>query len=71
MDKKLDIKSYNWNIVSIGTLRKMRDIAEEKEWLNKDVGKTIGNIENYFYFNKGYSKSTHWEYTAPNQGKDK
>jgi len=64
MDKRLDMKSYNWNTVSINTLSKMREIAGEKRWLNKEVGKTIGNIEYYFYFNKGYSNSTHWEYTG-------
>jgi hypothetical protein len=71
MDKPLDIKSYNWNTVSISTLRKMKDIAEQKKWLSKNVVETIGNIENYFYFNRGYSNSTHWNFTSPGSRRDK
>lgn len=60
--EKLDLKSYEWDTVSIDTLRKMREIMNKNSWLKKEVDKTVGNLDYYFYFNLGYNGfgSTHW-----------
>ncbi len=64
-NKKLDLPDYEWNMVSVETLRQMRSIMNEKGWINDDVIKTVGDLEYYFYFNiapKYMAGSTNLEY---------
>ncbi len=72
--KRLPLEGYLWNTVSVETLTKMRSLVETtgamlsgQRMLTEDVGKTIHNLEYYFYFMhpKG-SSSEHWDYADPN-----
>lgn len=66
VNKKLPLTGYEWNTVSVDTLRKMRDLMDQNGWVTTDVGKTIGNVEYYFYFDlgPGGGNSRHWRYSS-------
>jgi len=57
-DRKLPLKGYLWDTVSLQTLRSMRDLMDTKGWIPGDVANTIGSVERYLYF------SSHWNYTG-------
>jgi len=58
--RKLPLKGYFWNTVSLETLRKMRQLAEKNEWISSNVDHTVALIERYFYF----GKDRRWIYTG-------
>jgi hypothetical protein len=67
--KRVDLKAYTWNTVNVTTLKSMRQMAEEKHWLTKDVNQLVGNLEYYFYFQnkRGYEdtwRTDHWIYSS-------
>lgn len=62
-ESKLPLNIYQWMTPRIDTLIKMRELVKQIGW-DKDVNKTIANLEYYFYFNQGLTQSSHWEYTA-------
>jgi len=68
--ERLDLKSYQFDTVSIATLKQMKDIMNKNSWLNKDVDKTVGNLDEFFYFNLGYNGfgSSHWNYQSTVNG---
>lgn len=57
-DRKLPLRGYVWDTVSLQTLRRMRDLMETKGWIVENVDKTVASVERYLYF------STHWNYTG-------
>jgi len=57
-DKKLPLRGYLWDTVSVETLERMRDLMETKGWIVASVDTTIASVERYLYF------STHWNYTG-------
>jgi hypothetical protein len=67
MSKRLDITAYRWDAVNVTTLKKMREIVEEKGWLGRNVNQVAASLEYYFYF-QGRRKfedtwrSDHWIY---------
>jgi len=60
--KPADIKGYNWNTVSVETLRKARQLIDEKGWIDRSVDRTVRNMEEYIYT----SNRPHWIFTWPN-----
>jgi len=63
LSTRLDPRGYSWNTLSISTLRLMREEAVKKHWIDNDPTKTISNLEYYFYFNLGPTRSSNWLYT--------
>ena len=65
-EKRLPLAAYEWNQVSLTTLRKMRDLMNLNAWVTADVGQTIGSLEYYFYFDlgPGGGNSRHWRYSS-------
>ena len=59
--QRLPLVVYQKDTVSIDTLRKMREIAEEKMWWNKEVSRSVGNVEEFFYF-AGYKNN--WDFVS-------
>jgi len=57
-DRKLPLRGYLWDTVSVQTLRRMRDLMEMKHWIVPNVDTTVALVENYLFF------STHWKYTG-------
>jgi hypothetical protein len=47
--KKLDLESYQWDNVSINTLREMRSFVGRMRWIDASIDKTITNLEENFY----------------------
>jgi hypothetical protein len=70
--RKVDANGYRWNTVSVQTLREMRSIADKMKWVSPDVGKTVDNLEGYFYFENGKftSKFEHWDWGHPDPGQE-
>ena len=66
----IPLEAYRWNTVDIDTLRNMREVANNNGWVGADSGETIGNIEHYFYFDRGPQggNSSHWEYASDANG---
>jgi hypothetical protein len=60
---RLDLKGYSWDTVSASTLRLMREEAVKKHWIDNDPTRAISNLEYYFYFNLGPTRSSNWLYT--------
>jgi len=60
-DQPISLQVYEWNTVEVDTLLQMRGRAVGRGWIGENSGETIGNIENYFYFD-GHSE--HWEYAS-------
>jgi len=61
-DRRLPLIVYEKDTVSINTLRKMREIANENGWWHGDIGKSIKVVEEFFYFyphHPGY-----WEFAS-------
>ncbi len=48
-NKKLDLFGYHWNAIKVSTLEEMRHATINKNWLDKNVGNQIYNLECYFY----------------------
>jgi len=49
--RRLDLPGYECNTLNVTTLRRMREVMDEKGWIASDVKKTVENLEEYFYFN--------------------
>ena len=49
--RRLDLPGYEYNTLNVTTLRRMREVMDEKGWIASDVKKTIENLAEYFYFN--------------------
>jgi len=47
---KLDMKGYQWDTVSIETLRAMRNLMSQKKWIDTDANIVVQDLENYFWF---------------------
>ena len=60
---RMPLDDYLWDTVSVNSLRQMRQIVTDREWLHADAGVTVSNLEYYFYFEKGVAKSDHWDFT--------
>jgi len=57
------LEIYQSMMPSTRTLVKMREIVVNLG-LDRDVRRTIANLEYYFYFDRGLTQSSHWEYTT-------
>jgi len=66
VEKRLPLAGYEWNSVSLATLRMMRDLMVQNGWVTNDVSETIANVEDYFYFDlgPGGGNSRHWRYSS-------
>jgi len=51
---KLPLGGYNWNTVSVATLRAMRQLMDEKGWVDNDVDVTACRIGDFFWNNLWY-----------------
>jgi hypothetical protein len=58
---RLDLKGYNWNTVSVATLRSIRKDVSDMGWWNRDVNMIVQNVEEYFSFS-GFN--AHWKYVS-------
>jgi len=69
---KVGVKGYEWNTVSVQTLKEMREIADKKVWISKDTGTTVDNLEEYFYFDNGRftMKFKNWVWGHPEPGEE-
>jgi hypothetical protein len=47
--KGIDRKAYDWNTVSVGTLRNMQALVYDK-WIDQNITVTFNRMEEYFYF---------------------
>jgi len=63
--RRMDLAGYQWNTVSVSTLRKMRETMVTEGWIAEgwNVDATVGTLEEYFYFS-GFRQ--HWIFTQPN-----
>jgi hypothetical protein len=57
---KVNIEGYNWNTVSLATLKSMQNKMASEGWIKKDVCDTIAFLEEYFYFSSRHLLG-HWE----------
>ena len=64
-NKTLAINGYRWNTVEVETLRRMRGMMIQNGWVTSNVDQTVANLEYYFYFDLGITRSSHWNYTNP------
>jgi len=63
--RPIDLTGYEWNTVSVDTLRRARQLVEERAWIDRSVDKTVNSLEEYFYL----SSRPAWNFTWPeNQG---
>jgi len=63
-NKKLNLDAYNWDTVSLETLKGMRELMI-RNWLNSDTDKSVKAIEDHFYFNGDTpAASKHWKYVS-------
>ena len=58
---KLDLTGYLWNNVNVETLKQMSDHVKQKEWITKNIDKTVANIEEYFFFG---GQDQHYRYVS-------
>jgi hypothetical protein len=61
VEKHADLRHYNWVRYDVGLLRKMREIAFEKSWVERSTDSTVKNLEEYFYFS---GAAQHWTYST-------
>ena len=47
--KKVTLQDYDWNQISLDTLKLMRKTMIEKKWITSDADNTISNLEGYFF----------------------
>jgi hypothetical protein len=64
---RVDQRAYKWNTVSVETLREMRATADRMKWVSNDVGETVNNLEEYFFFSNGVFTTDfkHWDWGHP------
>jgi len=56
--EQFTLHAYNWNTIKMNSLKKMRELMFENNWINNDPYITVRNLEEYFWFS---GKSQHWE----------
>ena len=57
---KVNIEGYNWNTVSLTTLKSMQTMMISEGWIKRDIRGTIAFLEEYFYFSSRHLPG-HWE----------
>jgi hypothetical protein len=69
---RLPFKGYSWDTVSVNTLRAMRQLMEERGWVDKDVDVTVKRIGDFFWNNLwwvgDFFQPTSWPYGWEFQG---
>jgi hypothetical protein len=60
LHQKMNLAGYEWDAVSVATLRQMRDYVQQKSWAGSSADQTVANLEDYFYFS-GFND--HFNYT--------
>jgi hypothetical protein len=58
--KRVRLNDYHWDNLAILTLRSMRKIMDDKNWITNSTDNTIASLEYYFFFDSGLTRSTHW-----------
>jgi hypothetical protein len=68
--RNVNLKDYQWNTVSVQTLREMGQTVSDQQWLGVDLTQTVDNLESYFYVgpNAPGFDFAHWTFTEPNDG---
>ena len=56
--ERYPLDAYNWCVTNLHTLRGMRDLMVNKGWWEKESGKTVKNIADYFWYD-----GSHWTYS--------
>ena len=64
-NSRLGLSGYYWDTVSVETLRGMRALMLSNMWITKNADNTVANLEHYFYFDVGLTRSSHWNFTNP------
>jgi hypothetical protein len=60
---RLLLKGYNWDTVSVNTLRAMRQLMDERGWVDKDADVTVKRIGDFFWNNFWYRELPNgWDY---------
>jgi hypothetical protein len=60
---RLPLKGYNWDTVSVNTLRAMRQLMDERGWADKDADVTVKRIGDFFWNNFWYRALPNgWDY---------
>jgi len=62
---RLDQSGYDWNTLSVETLRRMREVMDQRGWINRQPTETLTNLEFWFYFNvapQHRTGSTNWQF---------
>lgn len=61
LHQEMTLAGYEWDAVSVATLRRMRDYVTQIGWVNPSVDKTVATVEDYFYFG---GAADHFNYTG-------
>jgi len=60
---RLPLKGYNWDTVSVNTLRAMRQLMDERGWTDEDADVTVKRIGDFFWNNFWYRELPNgWDY---------
>jgi hypothetical protein len=60
--RKINLDVYDWNVVSLDTLRKMQ-VLVYANWIDQNVTSTFSRIEEYFYFS-GFNQHMDYQNTS-------
>ena len=66
--KKANLHDHQWNVVSVSTLRSMREEMDKKDWINADVNVVAANLERYFWFSGNRITLPHWDWACYGHG---
>ena len=61
---QLNLRGYSWDVVSIQTLREMRDEMMRQGWVSPSIDETVAKVEDYFFFS-GFNE--HFDYVSSRQ----
>jgi len=66
--KKANLHEYQWNVVSVSTLRSMREEMVRRGWINADANIVAANLERYFWFSGNRITLSHWDWVCYGHG---
>ena len=61
--RKVELFHYNWNMVSLDTLRSLRALIEKNGWYRGSVTRTVNFLDGYFFNGVWGMPNGHWNFT--------
>jgi hypothetical protein len=66
--KRVNLHDYQWNVVSVSTLKAMRAEMNRTHWISADSNAVVANLERYFWFTGDRITLPHWDYVCYGHG---